>query len=314
MNIDIKQCVQLLKEKNDFLILTHAHPDGDTLGSGFALCLALRQIGKNANVINADEFPKKYGYIYENVEKQEFDGKYIVAVDVATETLLGSLQKDFGGKINLCIDHHATNTNYAENILLDGNSASCCEIVFDVINELGATITKTVADCLYTGISTDTGCFRFANTTANTFSVAAELVKYGADNAMINRKMFETKTKTYAHLERLALEGMKFYYDGKVAIITVTQQMYKETGSSEIETEALTPLTRQVEGTEIGIMLKEKEDGTCKASIRTYESVDASKLASCFGGGGHKSAAACKIDADVENATKMLLKQCGEFI
>ncbi len=238
MNIDIKQCVQLLKEKNDFLILTHAHPDGDTLGSGFALCLALRQIGKNANVINADEFPKKYGYIYENVEKQEFDGKYIVAVDVATETLLGSLQKDFGGKINLCIDHHATNTNYAENILLDGNSASCCEIVFDVINELGATITKTVADCLYTGISTDTGCFRFANTTANTFSVAAELVKYGADNAMINRKMFETKTKTYAHLERLALEGMKFYYDGKVAIITVTQQMYKETGSSEIETEA----------------------------------------------------------------------------
>ena len=314
MNIDIKQCVQLLKEKNDFLILTHAHPDGDTLGSGFALCLALRQIGKNANVINADEFPKKYGYIYENVEKQEFDGKYIVAVDVATETLLGSLQKDFGGKIDLCIDHHATNTNYAENILLDGNSASCCEIVFDVINELGATITKTVADCLYTGISTDTGCFRFANTTANTFSVAAELVKYGADNAMINRKMFETKTKTYAHLERLALEGMKFYYDGKVAIITVTQQMYKETGSSEIETEALTPLTRQVEGTEIGIMLKEKEDGTCKASIRTYESVDASKLASCFGGGGHKAAAACKIDADVENATKMLLKQCGEFI
>ena len=166
MRIDVKRCAELLREQDNILILTHAHPDGDTLGSGFALCRALMALGKNARVINTDEIPKKYDYLYKDLSFADFKETYIVAVDVATENLLGAFADVYGGKINLCIDHHGTNTEYAENLLLI-ETASACEIIYQVILALGVSIDKKTADCLYTGISTDTGCFRYASTTAD---------------------------------------------------------------------------------------------------------------------------------------------------
>ena len=197
MRIDVKKCAALLKERDNILILTHAHPDGDTLGCGFALCRALIKLGKRARVINGDEIPKKYNYLYENMPVFDFKEDYIVSVDVATENLLGSLSEIYGGKINLSIDHHGTNTEYAENLLLR-ETAAACELIYEVVLELGAEIDKDIANCLFTGISTDTGCFRYASATASTFMIAAKLVECGADNGFINRVMFETKTKTYA--------------------------------------------------------------------------------------------------------------------
>lgn len=312
MRIDVKRCAELLREQDNILILTHAHPDGDTLGSGFALCRALMALGKNARVINADEIPKKYDYLYKDLSFADFKETYIVAVDVATENLLGAFADVYGGKINLCIDHHGTNTEYAENLLLI-ETASACEIIYQVILALGVSIDKKTADCLYTGISTDTGCFRYASTTADTYRVAADLIEKGADNGAINRAMFETKTKTYARLERLAIEGMKFYLDERVCVITVTQQMYKESGSNEQETEALAPITRQIEGVEIGITIREKEDGTCKASFRTF-GVNAAEIAKVFGGGGHPQAAACRFNCSVDEATERLIAKCREIL
>lgn len=312
MRIDVKRCAELLREQDNILILTHAHPDGDTLGSGFGLCRALMALGKNARVINADEIPKKYDYLYKDLNFADFKEEYVVAVDVATENLLGGLSDVYGGKINLCIDHHGTNTEYAENLLLI-ETASACEIIYQVILALGVSIDKKTADCLYTGISTDTGCFRYASTTADTYRVAADLIEKGADNGAINRAMFETKTKTYARLERLAIEGMKFYLDERVCVITVTQQMYKKSGSNEQETEALAPITRQIEGVEIGITIREKEDGTCKASFRTF-GVNAAEIAKTFGGGGHPQAAACRFNCSVDEATEKLIVKCREIL
>lgn len=313
MKIDIKECAGLLSQQDNILILTHAHPDGDTLGSGFGLCLALLKLGKKARVINADEIPAKYGYLYEGVDFPEFKEEFIVAVDVATENLLGPLQDEFKGKINLCIDHHTTNTFYAEKTLLCDVPAAC-EIIYKVVIELGVQIDEGIANCLFTGISTDTGCFRYASTNSETFRIAANLIDLGAQNGKINRIMFETKTKTYAYLERLALDGLEFYHSGRVAIITVTQEMYEKTGSNEQETEALAPLTRQIEGVEIGITIREKKDKTCKASIRTFESVNAAELASAFGGGGHLQAAACRLNCGVEEAKGLLVEKCGEIL
>lgn len=313
MRIDVKKCAALLKEQDNILILTHAHPDGDTLGCGFGLCRALIKMGKKARVINADEIPKKYGYLYEDMPVYDFKENYIVAVDVATENLLGSIADVFSGKINLCIDHHGTNTEFAEMLLLE-KTAAACETVYKVICELGVEIDKKTADCLYTGISTDTGCFRYASATSETYRIAAELMECGADNGYINRIMFETKTKTYARLERLAIESMQLYCDDKVAVITVTQKMYEQSGSNEQETEALAPLTRQVEGVEIGITIREKSDGTCKASFRTFEKVNAAELAKCFNGGGHPQASACRMNCSVEEARKALVEKCGEFL
>jgi phosphoesterase RecJ-like protein len=314
MKINVQECAKILKKQNNFVILTHEHPDGDTLGSGYALCRALLKLGKKARVLCPDEIPAKYNYLFDDVSVEEFDEEYVVAVDVATENLLGSLKQKYAGNINLCIDHHATNTNYAQNLLLNADAAAAGEIVLKVIKALKVEIDKGIADCLFTGITTDTGCFRYQSATSNTFRAAAQLIDYGADNGKINRIMFETKSKTYAALERLVLEGMEFYHNERVCVVTITQDMYKKTGSGENEIEAIPPLTRQIEGVEIGLTFKELPDKTCKCSLRTYESVDASQLAAFFGGGGHKQASACKFDCTIDEAKQMLIAKCEEFL
>lgn len=311
MKISVKECADILKEKDNILILTHANPDGDTLGSGFALCRALMKIGKICAVINEDDIPKKYNYLFDDIVEIKFKPDYVVAVDVATVKLLGGLEEQY--KIDMCIDHHSTNTEYA-NLLLLEDAPAACQIMYEVVLALGVEVDKKIADCLYTGLTTDTGCFRYDSTTAQTYRVAADLIDAGADNGRINRIMFETKSKTYARLERLAIESMRFYEHERVAVITVTQEMFQLTGSNAQETEGLAPLTRQIEGVEIGITIQERPDGTCKASIRTFESVNAAKLAACFGGGGHAQAAGCKFDCDVKEARRLLVDKCREML
>lgn len=311
MKISVKKCADILREKDNILILTHANPDGDTLGSGFALCRALMKIGKICAVINADDIPKKYNYLFDDIVEIKFKPDYVVAVDVATVKLLGGLEEQY--KIDMCIDHHSTNTEYA-NLLLLEDAPAACQIMYEVVLALGVEVDKKIADCLYTGLTTDTGCFRYDSTTAQTYRVAADLIDAGADNGRINRIMFETKSKTYARLERLAIESMRFYEHERVAVITVTQEMFQLTGSNAQETEGLAPLTRQIEGVEIGITIQERPDGTCKASIRTFESANAAKLAACFGGGGHAQAAGCKFDCDVKEARRLLVDKCREML
>ncbi len=311
MKISVKECADILREKDNILILTHANPDGDTLGSGFALCRALMKIGKICAVINADDIPKKYNYLFDDIVEIKFKPDYVVAVDVATVNLLGGLEEQY--KIDMCIDHHSTNTEYA-NLLLLEDAPAACQIMYEVVLALGVEVDKKIADCLYTGLTTDTGCFRYDSTTAQTYRVAADLIDAGADNGRINRIMFETKSKTYARLERLAIESMRFYEHERVAVITVTQEMFQLTGSNAQETEGLAPLTRQIEGVEIGITIQERPDGTCKASIRTFESVNAAELAACFGGGGHAQAAGCKFDCDVKEARRLLVDKCREIL
>ncbi len=311
MKISVKECADILRKKDNIIILTHANPDGDTLGSGFALCRALMKIGKICAVINADDIPKKYNYLFDDIVEIKFKPDYVVAVDVATVNLLGGLEEQY--KIDMCIDHHSTNTEYANLLLLEDVPAAC-QIMYEVVLALGVEVDKKIADCLYTGLTTDTGCFRYDSTTAQTYRVAADLIDAGADNGRINRIMFETKSKTYARLERLAIESMRFYEHERVAVITVTQEMFQLTGSNAQETEGLAPLTRQIEGVEIGITIQERPDGTCKASIRTFESVNAAKLAACFGGGGHAQAAGCKFDCDVKEARRLLVDKCREML
>ena len=311
MKISVKQCADILKEKDNILILTHANPDGDTLGCGYALCRALMKIGKICEVINADSIPKKYNYLFDDIVEIKFKPEYVVAVDVATIKLLGGLEEQY--KIDMCIDHHSTNTEYADYLLLEDVPAAC-QIMYEVVLALGVEVDKKIAYCLYTGLTTDTGCFRYDSTTAQTYRVAANLIEAGADNGKINRIMFETKTKTYARLERLAIETMRFYEHERVAVITVTQEMFQLTGSNMQETEGLAPLTRQIEGVEIGITITEKPDGSCKASIRTFESVNAAELAKCFGGGGHAQAAGCRFDCDVKEARRLLVEKSKELL
>ena len=166
-----------------------------------------------------------------------------------------------------------------------------------------------IASCLFTGVSTDTGCFRFSNTTVRTFEIAAELAKLGADTYNIIQVFFETKTKTYAALERLALDSMRFYFSDRCALICVTQDMYKRSGSNESETDRLANLPRQIEGVLVGVTMRELKDGSFKASVRTHGDIDASAICKRLGGGGHMGAAGCTLYGSKQQAINSLLKE-----
>lgn len=315
MKIDLLSTSAMLKGADDILILAHASPDGDTLGGGFALCRALQKMGKRVNFLCGDEIPPKYGYLYKDIIFTEMEPKFIVSVDVADTKLLGKeVEEKYGDNINLCIDHHGSNLFYAKNTFLDPSSASACEMVYDLVKALGVEVDSKMADCIYTGISTDTGCFRYSNTTAKTLRYASEMVEAGAQLAEINRVMFEVKTKSYAKLERLALETMAFYYDERCVIVKITQDMYEESGSSPSESEGIVALTRQVEGVVVGALMREKKDGGFKVSVRTFNPIDAAAICAKMGGGGHPRAAGCAIDEPYDKALDILIKNIGEAL
>lgn len=297
--IDIKQAADFFGERDNFVILTHQNPDGDTLGSGFGLAMLLDRLGKRSTVICSDAFPEKYGY-FTALAPQNGDLKTatVVAVDVADTKLLGDLEAEYGKRIELCIDHHFSNVGYAEATYLDSDAAANCECIYELAKEMGVEIDKPIALALYTGISTDTGCFRFSNTTAKTLRIGADLMETGIDTAEINRIMFETKSRIRVELERMALEAMEFHFNDKCAIITVTRDMYEKTGCKDEDLEGITSISRSIEGVIVGVTLRERENGGFKISVRTYPPVDASAICKKVGGGGHIRAAGCQLGAE----------------
>ena len=310
MRIDMHETAQLLEKSNNILLLCHSHPDGDTLGSATALAHALSAMGKKVRVECSDPIPNDFSFMFEGLETAEFEPELIVAVDVADIKLLGrESEGKYQGRIDLCIDHHGSNMLYADKVFLEPDSASTAEMVYLLLKFMNAQITPVMASCLFTGASTDTGCFRFSNTTVRTFEVAAELAKLGADTYNIIQVFFETKTKTYAALERLALDSMRFYFSDKCAVICVTQDMYAKSGSSESEVDRLSNLTRQVEGVLVGATVRELKDGNFKASVRTHGDIDASAICKRLGGGGHMGAAGCTLYGTKQQAINSLLKE-----
>ena len=311
--MSFNEVAQFLESHDNFEILTHTYPDGDTLGSGFALCLALQQIGKNARVITTN-LPQSFEYLLDGVKEQDFEAGTIVSVDIATESLLGENQEKYSGKVDLCIDHHGSNNFNAPLKLVESTAAANCEIIYKLLREMNIDFTKQIANCLYTGVSTDTGCFRYTNTTPETMRIAAELMELGCDTAYINKVMFETKSKRKIRLEREIYDTISYCADGKCAIIYVTQAMMKKLGLADDELEGLASIPRQIEGVLIGATMREKEDGCFKISVRTNEDVNASDFCAQFGGGGHSAAAGCTIEGDLKSVMDKIVKAAEEFI
>lgn len=314
MKISVEEAAEFLKANDNYLILMHASPDGDTVGCGYALCGALQRMGKKAKAVCPEEIPHRFDYMRNAVENQDFEYTTVVCVDVADTKLLGDMEK-IGDTAKLCIDHHLSNTEYAERTVLKPEYAACCEIIYEVISALGVTINKALADCIYTGTATDTGCFKFSNTSAQTHRIAAEMMEKGADYAHINFVNFDLKTQGRIKLEQEALKTIRYYAGGKVAIITVPLALRR--GIPDIDNEdvgALANIPRQIEGVEIGICMKEKKD-QFKASVRTGERVNAALLCKKFGGGGHERAGGCSFyNCTLSEAEDAIIKAAVEMI
>ncbi len=313
MKIDVEQTAAFLREHDNFLILMHASPDGDTLGCGTALCGALQRMGKHAKAVCPEKYPARFDYLFEAVKPEDFEPETIVCVDVADTKLLGDM-KEIGEKAALCIDHHVSNTDYAERTLLEPDYAAACEIVYEVINALGVPFDGQLANSIYTGAATDTGCFKFSNTTPQTHIIAAEMIKFGADFANINYVMFDLKTSGRIKLEQEALKGIKYFAEKHVALITVPLALVESI--PDIDNDdigALANIPRQIAGVDIGISVKEKKPGVFKASLRSSERVDVSLIAQKFGGGGHKRAAGCSFSGfTLEHIQQIIAKACED--
>ncbi|MBR2079253.1 MAG: DHH family phosphoesterase, partial [Clostridia bacterium] len=208
----------------------------------------------------------------------------------------------YADRVDLSIDHHGTGKLFAKKTYVEPESASACELLYEIIQSLGVKIDKGIADCIYTGCSTDTGCFKYSNVTARTHRIAAELIEYGADHSRINEKMFDTKSMNSIMLERMCYETLESFADGKIAVITVTKEMLSKSGTDKSALDAIKPITRQIEGVEIGLTVKEEDNGAAGISIRTSENYDASLICAHFGGGGHIRAGGCEIKDTTENA------------
>ena len=311
MKIDVKQAADLLRENDDYLILMHASPDGDTLGCGHALCGALQRMGKRAKAVCPEEIPHRFDYLFKAIKEQEFEPKNIVCVDVADTKLLGEM-KELGDKAELCIDHHLSNTDYAKRTLVRPEYAAACELVYEVIKELGVTFDKELANCIYTGTATDTGCFKFSNTTAQTHIIAAEMIGCGAEFAMINYVNFDLKTQGRIRLEQEVLKNIQYFGDGHVAMVSVPLSLVESIPDIDSDdVGALSNIPRQIEGVDIGICMKEKKKGVYKASMRSSERINVAEICAEFGGGGHERAAGCSFyGGTIEEAEQNVIRAC----
>ena len=308
--MNYRECAKLLREHDGYLILTHHNPDGDTLASAGALCSALRRVGKTAWLYPNPGLTRTMRPYVERYEAPtDFRPALTVAVDVATE---GLFAEGFEGEVFLCIDHHPTNSHYAPHELIRDERSSCGEIILDLIKSLCGDVTQEEATLLYIAVTTDTGCFQYANTDFRTLAAASELLRLGAEGHTVARDFFRKVSPARMKLEGLIYTGMEFYRGGRLVFATITQDMLRRSGATEDDFDDLAGLSGRAAGSEMNLTIRELENGDCKISVRSAPGVSSVAVAVAFGGGGHEMAAGCTIAARPEKAKELLLAVIDE--
>ena len=290
---------------DNFCILTHRRPDGDTVGSAAALCLGLRKLGKQAWVLKNDEITDRFGWLVEGLTKEAVEEHdIVVSVDVASPGMLPKCFAPLAEKCRLRIDHHGSATSFTPEELVDADSASCAELVCDVLAILGVEMDKNIAEAVYVGMSTDTGCFRFANTTAHSFTVAAVCAKAGADIYGLNQQLFETNSLPKLRMHAWMIENMRLFDDGKLAVVAIPRAVEELLHVTDDDMDNISSYPRTVAGVRMAATLRQTKDGETKISVRAVPGYDAAAVCAYFGGGGHKGAAGASTHMGLEEAAK----------
>lgn len=295
-----------LAGNDGYLILTHRRPDGDTVGSAALLCRGLRQLGKNACILENPEITPKYAPLHEGLTKPSAeDGDILIAVDTASKGMLPAAFSHLADKIALRIDHHAAE-NFTDWELVEPETAACGEIVYWVLRELNLVLDEPMADALYTAVSTDTGCFRYANTTENTFRAAADCAAVSKNLFALNQLYFETNSLGRLRLQGWLIENAIFLQDGAVVICPLPKAIEEKLGLTEDDLENISGFPRTVEGVKIAATIREEEAGKVKLSVRAVPGCDAAAICQKFGGGGHKGAAGASMEMSMDDAVAAL--------
>ena len=309
MRISLQEAGALLKAAQNIVITAHVNPDGDAIGSSLGVMHYLRDLGKRVRVVIDDDIPSNFAFLRAGdiIEKPQLaaDGEkepvdLLVILDTSSERV-GKVTEAFSPAQILNIDHHVTNALTCPAVYLDPDSAATAEIVYELLKAMGAEITKDIAMAVYTGLATDTGFFRFPNTTPFTMRAAAELLERGAEPGLISEAV---EAKPFARVVGMAkaIETTKLFYDGRIAGIFLDRAATEALDS----TEGLIDALRAIEGTDISVLLKWKEDRVFRVSMRSKRT-DVSKVAAAFAGGGHERAAGCTLKMDFDEAKKTIL-------
>ena len=309
----LNETISYLKEHDGYLLVTHIRPDGDTLGSAAALCHILRGIGKTACVYDNPETTPTYSDLTAPyLADSTFIPSCVVGIDLASERLF---PKGFDSHtaFDLCIDHHPTNTGYAERVFCDPSKASCGELILQIADSLGM-LDKTAASLLYAAVSTDCGCFVYGNTTAETHIAAARLIEAGADYKELNVRLFRQFSFSRLMLEGLIYSGMRQYAGGLVNVAMVTLDMMKTSGAVEDDCDDLASLAGRVKGSRISVTIRQLAEKECKVSLRSNEMFDSSAVCALHGGGGHRMASGCTIYEDTETTREIIVRDILEAL
>ena len=301
------------------LILFHINPDGDAIGSAFALRHALVSLGKRAWCISACEVPERLLFASEDSQDsvlpesipEDFEPDLIVSVDTASPSQLGALYEVYKDKIDIMIDHHGKGTPYADNYVLAGAS-SCgevlCSILDLVFEKVGAEMPMRVCELIYTAVSSDTGCFRYNNVVPSTHILAARLIEAGVDGSDINHRLFGIKTLKQMQVEHAGFERMNFYSGGRIAVITFPYDLKAQYGATDENLETLIDVARCVKGVEVAAVIKQQtEENKFRVSMRSSCDFDVSEICAHYGGGGHVRAAGCTLSSDSILAAEMAI-------
>lgn len=305
--MDYQQAARLLAERDNILLLTHKRPDGDTLGSAAALCLALRAMGKEAWLLTNPQVTGLFTGYLEGLCREDFEPEFVVSVDVASLGLLPDNAAPYAGRIDLALDHHPSNEGFGGENCVDPSRAACGELVYDLIGCL-TPLTAEMAMDLYVAVSTDTGCFQYSNTTWRTHAVAAELLKFDFPCAQVNKRHFRTKSLKRLKLEGELLGGMKLYQSGTLAMAALTLDIMERVEAREEDAEDISAFLGQIEGIRHAATFRELSPGEFKLSLRTDEhSLNASAVCALLGGGGHAAAAGATLTGTLEEVYAQLL-------
>ncbi len=303
-----EQAAQWLLERDQFLILTHLRPDGDTIGCAAGLCQALREQGKTAYVLeNADATSLLTPYLEGLTAPQDFSPAFVVAVDLAARSLFPKNAQSYLERVDLTIDHHPSQEFYAQNTCLDAKRAACGELIYDIVRQWGPLSQRTALP-LYVALATDCGCFVYSNTNASAHRVAAALMETGIDVYPINRLHFRSKSLKRLKLEGQLTAGMELRDNGETALVFLTRAMIDAIGADERDMDNISAFVGQIKGVKNGITLKETVDGQIKISVRTDPGdLNASKVCALLGGGGHAAAAGAAFYATMDEARQRVL-------
>lgn len=310
----LDQIITIFENAEDIAIMPHIWVDGDGLGSSLALGLALKKLNKNAVVYLEEDIP----YIYDFLPGKELIRQYsngtekhhtVAALDCGDFERLGNRGGIFReAELTLNIDHHATNTEYALYNFVQPSSSAVGEIIYRIIKMMGIDIDSDISSCLYVAISTDTGGFRYSNTTALTHQIVSDLVNNGVNVAQVSQQVFETTSLEKVRLMGEAIKSLDILENGKAAIITLTDDMFEKAGANEADSEGLVNIARNINGVEVAAVLRKKGNAQIKGNLRSKSYADVSEIANHFNGGGHKRAAGFTVDGNLNEIKARLLE------